>query len=69
MYLIHRVILLNKWDQKMFKEVSDWQKRIKVDKKEGEERSILIEWNEVKWAADINEIRAFSCWREINEQS
>ena len=53
----------------MFKEVSDWQKRIKVAKKEGEERSILIEWNEVKWAADINEIRAFSCWREINEQS
>ena len=53
----------------MFKEVSDWQKRIKVAKKEGEERSILIEWNEVKWAADINEIRAFSGWREINEQS
>lgn len=63
------MILLNKWDQNTFQEVNDWQKRIKVDKKEGEERSILMERNEVKWAADINEIREFSCWREINEQS
>ena len=53
----------------MFKEISDWQKRIRFDLKKREERSILIEWNEVKWAADINEIRAFSCWREKNEQS
>ena len=60
---------MNKWDQNTFQEVNDWQKRIKVDKKEGEERSILMERNEVKWAADINEIREFSCWREINEQS
>lgn len=32
----------------MFKKVSDWQKRIKVDLREGEERNILMEWNEVK---------------------
>ena len=32
----------------MFKIVSDWQKRTKVDLKEGEERNILMEWNEVK---------------------
>lgn len=48
-YLKHRImILLNKWDQNMFKKASDWQKRIKVDLKEGEERNILMEWNKVK---------------------
>lgn len=38
------MVLLNQWDQNMFKKVGDWEKRIKVDLKEGEEeRNILME--------------------------
>ena len=37
----------------MFKKVSDWQKRIKVDLREGEERNILMERNEVKLETEL----------------
>lgn len=70
------MILLNKWDQKKFKEVSDWQKRNILWNQGGhggrwskKQTDRLEQSRAGDKTRDASEIKAFSCWKKINEQS